>query len=270
MAATNEVLSVICLGIKSPERGLRIKGLKELLAFCELELTDENCLNVFDYVYLHALKCYSDDFEKCRSLATSVITLLLTKLPKNDFFLNYIIPAIALRVGQQELVEQSEEMRLQWLDQLGFIVDKYWTTEEDDKDYLLKSYNDLIDILKQSLLDSCPENHRKACEVVIILSNATPSFHYQAESLVKPCSLLLKQKQSASRIAAIGTLGVISMYITTNSECIVKILEDIVPMVMDSSPFVRRECGRVGCKMMLDLRDRYSFFDRILPLVFSW
>uniref|UniRef100_A0A182T996 Condensin complex subunit 1 C-terminal domain-containing protein n=1 Tax=Anopheles maculatus TaxID=74869 RepID=A0A182T996_9DIPT len=41
------------------------------------------------------------------------------------------------------------------------------------------------------------------------------------------------------------------------------------PLLMDDVPYVRRACGRVGCVMLQKLRDRYSFFHRILPLVLN-
>lgn len=158
-------------------------------------------------------------------------------------------------------------MRHQWLEQIKDIVQRYQTTEEDPTDYLLKVYNDLIDILKKSLTDPYPVAQREACETVKLLSRATPSFHFQAEALVKPLLLMLKHKQSANRTVAIETLGIICLHITTNTECILNVLTELRLMLLDSIPAVRRECGRVGGRLMLELRDRYSHFDKILPLV---
>lgn len=265
-----ELFREVCASLGSEERGQRQSALKKLLKYCESELTEENCLTIFDLVYLHILKCYADESEKCRSLATSIVSEILQKLPRNDFYLNYIVPAIARRIGRPELVEPSEEMRLQWLQQLNDIVGRYQTTDEDSTDYLLKVYNDLMDILKKTLTDPFPVAQRESCEVVKLLSTATPSFHYQAEALVKPLLLMLKHKQSANRTVAIETLGIICQHITTNTECILNVITELRLLLLDSNPSVRRECGRVGGKMMLHLRDRYSHFDRILPLVLCW
>lgn len=173
-------------------------------------------------------------------------------------------------MGRAELVEQSEEMRLQWLEQIKEIVQRYAITQDDSTDYLLKVYNDLMDILKKSLTDPFPVAQRETCDIIQLLSTATPSFHYQAETLVKPLLLMLKHKQSANRTVAIATLGTICQHITTNSECILNVLTELRLMLLDSIPAVRRECGRVGGQMMLKLRDRYSHFDKILPLVLCW
>lgn len=267
-----EFFDSVCVAIQSPEKQQRQSGLKRLLTYCESPaFTEDIALDAFDLIYLHVLKCYGDQFERTRALATSVVSEVLKKLPRNDFYLNYIIPAISRRIGRPELVESSEELRLQWLEQLDEIVELYRATEEDgNKDCLLKNYNDFVDILKKTLTDPYPAAHRKSCAVVKSLARATPSFHYQSESFVKPLISMLKHKQSASRCAAIETLGIVCQHLTTNTECILNVIGELCPMLLDSVPFVRRECGRVGCNMMLHLRDRYSMFDKILPLVLGW
>lgn len=271
MSFDRELLNNVCTSLRSEERGQRQSGLKKLLKYCESsELNAENCLDIFDLVYLHILKCYADESEKCRSLATEVVSRILEKLPRNDFYLNYIVPAIARRIGRPETVEQSEEMRLQWLEQIRDIVERYQTTEEDSTDYLLKVYNDLIDILKKTLADPFPAAQRESCEIVKLLSKATPSFHFQAEALVKPLLIMLKHKQSANRTVAIETLGIVCLHITTNTECVLNVLTELRLLLLDGVASVRRECGRVGGRLMLELRDRYSHFDKILPLVLCW
>lgn len=266
-----DLLNEVCVLLRSEDRGQRQSGLRKLLKYCESsELTEDNCLDIFDLVYLHILKCYADESEKCRSLATSIVSLILEKLPRNDFYLNYIVPAIARRIGRPELLEQSEEMRFQWLEQIKEIVQRYQTTPEDSTDYLLKVYNDLMDILKKTLTDPFPVAQRETCEIIKLMSTATPSFHYQAETLVKPLLLMLKHKQSGNRTVAIETLGIVCQHITTNDECILNVLSELRLLLLDSIPSVRRECGRVGGRMMLTLRDRYSHFDKILPLVLCW
>lgn len=279
MSSSKEHIQEVCTAVGSEDRGQRLSGLKKLLKFCESSaFSGENPVDtqqpqeIFQEVYLHILRCYADDSEKCRSLATEIVSKMLEKLPRNDFYLNYIVPAIARRIGRPELVEESEEMRLQWLQQVRDIVERYQCTptDEDSTDYLLKVYNDLIDILKKCLTDPFPVAQREACEIAKLLAKATPSFHYQAEALVKPLLLILKHKQSANRTVAIETLGIVLLHITTNTECILNVLTELRLLLLDSVPSVRRECGRVGGKLLLELRDRYSHFDRILPLVLCW
>lgn len=44
----------------------------------------------------------------------------------------------------------------------------------------------------------------------------------------------------------------------------------ISPLLMDSMGLVRRECGRLGCLLSLKLRDRYSYFEKLAPLILCW
>jgi dynein assembly factor 5, axonemal len=266
--------------IQNQERMVRQRALKELLEFCEKKgnLTGENAVEVFDSVYLCLIKCYSDRFEMCRSLSCSIVTEILKHLEQNDYYLSLLVPVIAKRLATQDVVEDSEEMRLQVLKQLNFIITKYKDlnvtgtvhSQADGDDRLLKPYNDIVDILKTCLLDSYPAIIKESCEVIKITAASSPSFHYRAEALADPLINLLKHRQSPIRIAVVEALGIVTLNIHSNGELVKRIIKDLSPVLMDPIPFVRRECGRVGCKFLMELRDRYSFFERILPLVLCW
>lgn len=266
--------------IQNQERMTRQRALKELLEFCEIEgnLSSENAIEIFDLLYLCLIKGYSDRFEMCRSLSASIVSEILKHLEENDYYLSLLVPVIAKRLAVQDVVEESEEMRLQLLKQLNFIITKYQNLnktgtvrgQSDGEDRLLKPYNDIVDILKTCLLDSYPAILKKCCEIIKVTAIASPSFHYRAESLADPLMCLLKHRHSAIRIAAVESLGVVSLNIHSNGELVKRILKDLSPVVMDPIAFVRRECGRVGCLFLMKLRDRYSFFERILPLVLCW
>lgn len=276
MVENKSQVEVFIVKIQNPERMIRQGALKELLEFCrdESNLTHENAMELFDSLYLAITKCYSDRFEMCRSLACSIISEIVAKIERNYYYLEQLVPVIAKRFTSNDKVEESEELRLQLLKQLNFIIGKYvdfnatgTIRDNDDADPILKPYNDIIDILKESLLDSYPAILRESCEVVKATANASPSFHYRAESLVNPLAALLHHRHSPVRIAVVEALGVVALNIHTNVEAVKKIIMAITPLVMDSNAFVRRECGRVGCLFLMKLRDRYSLFERILPLV---
>lgn len=280
MAQNKAKLEGWIIKIQNQERMVRQRALKELLEFCQLDgnLTVENSMETFDFIYLCLIKCYSDRFEMCRSLACSIVSEILKYLEQNDYYLCLLVPVIAKRLAVQDVVEESEEMRLQLLKQLNFIINKYKALglsgtvrcQSDSEDLLLKPYNDIVDILKSCLLDSYPAILKECCEIIKVTSIASPSFHYRAEALANPLLDLLKHRQSAIRIATIEALGIVSIHIQSNAELIKRIIKELSPLVMDQIPFVRRECGRVGCLFLMKLRDRYSFFERILPLVLCW
>ncbi|GAB0088017.1 Dynein assembly factor 5, axonemal [Sergentomyia squamirostris] len=265
-------LQEFCSALENPDRRVRQRGLQQLLELCESDsVHPENVTDFFDSIYLHILKCYSDKFESCRSTAATVVSAVLAKLPENEFYLAYVIPTITRRIGQKEIVEESEELRLQLLEQLTEIVKKYSIENPvfSGKDPLLKSYNDIVDVLLKTLTDGYPAILKQSCILIKELSISTPSFHYRAEALTNPLLSILKHRHSPIRTLTVEALGTVVLHITTNGDCVVKIIVELSKYLMDDSANVRRECGRVGCRMLLELRDRYGLFDRILPLVFG-
>lgn len=273
-------LDVWIVKIQNQERMVRQRALKELLEFCETEgnLTTDNSIEVFDSVYLCLIKCYSDRLEMCRSLSCSVVSEIVKFLEHNDYYLSLLVPVIAKRLAAQDVVEESEEMRLQLLKQLNFIITKYMDLNSsgtvrgcaDGDDRLLKPYNDIVDILKTCLLDSYPAILKECCDIIKVTAVASPSFHYRAEALADPLMGLLKHRQSPVRIAATEALGIVALNIHSNGDLVKRIMKELSPLMMDPIPFVRRECGRVGCQFLMQLRDRYSYFERILPMVLCW
>lgn len=280
MSESKAQLDAWIVKIQNQERMVRQRALKELLEFSEKSgnLTGENAVEVFDSVYLCLIKCYSDRFEMCRSLSCSIVTSILQHLEQNDYYLSLLVPVIAKRLATQDVAEESEEMRLQLLKQLNFIVTKYKDLSatgtvhghSDGDDRMLKPYNDIVDILKTCLLDPYPAIIKESCEVIKITAASSPSFHYRAEALADPLMNLLKHRHSPIRIAVVEALGIVALNIHSNGELVMRIIKELSPVLMDPIPFVRRECGRVGCKFLMELRDRYSFFERILPLVLCW
>lgn len=277
MEENKQKLNAWIVKMQNQERMVRQRALKEFLEFCQNtdNLSSENAVEIFDFTYLCLIKCYSDKFEMCRSLACLITTEILKHLEQNDYYLSLLVPVIAKRLAVQEVVEESEEMRLQLLKQLNFIIDKYKDlnstgtvrAHSDGEDRLLKPYNDIIDILKICLMDSYPAILKECCEIIELVAIASPSFHYRAESLSLPLITMLKHRHSTIRVAAIKALGTVALNIRSNADIIKRIIKEISPLVMDPVPSVRRECGRVGCLFLLKMRDRYSHFERILPLV---
>lgn len=263
---------LLCKCLQSLDRRERQRALNDLLEFAvSPENKQEDVIQIYDETYLYILKCYSDKYESCRELASSVVTEFFRRLPKNDYYLQYIVSTLHSRIGQKELIEESEEIRLLLLTQLDSLIDKFRAEKpEKDSDYLLKCYDEIVDILLKELRDNYPSAQRAACSCIRTLAEATPAFHFRAEALVKPLLPLLHHKHSMNRVNAIETLGIIALHILTNGDCITQIITEISPLLMDSMPLVRKECGKTGCRLIMELRDRYSYFPRLLPLILCW
>lgn len=198
-------LDVLCKNIQSNDKSIRQSALKDLLQIVSKQTSDDNLKSLFDQTYLYLIKCYADRFEATRSLAISVIDQFLCSFQwRNEAILDYIIPTMRRRIGLPELIESSEEIQLKLLEQLELIVDKF---QSMDDDYLMRSYNDIIDITTNNLTNQYSNAHRQCCKVIQVLTIATPSFYMRAECLIDPLIELLSHRQSASRAMAIETLG---------------------------------------------------------------
>lgn len=199
-------LNQLCNNIQNADRSVRQNSLKKLLDLSATEQTAEQVVLLFDQAYLHIIKCYADKYESCRCLAVEIISNLLRTLPENGYYVEVIVPVIVRRIGQKEIIEDSEELRLQLVQQLLQIIDKF-AVNELKGDQLKNSYNDIIDVLLKTLRDPYVNVQRECCSIVRSLANATPSFHCRAESLADPLIMLLKHRQWLSRIEAIKALG---------------------------------------------------------------
>lgn len=196
----------LCHNIQHADRSVRQNSLKKLLELSSAAKSQQEAVTLFDDFYLHIIKCYADKYESCRCLAVEIISSLIGTLPDNDFYVEIIVPVIARRVGQKEIIEDSEELRLQLVQQLLQIIDKF-PANELQGDRLKNSYNNIIDVLLKTLRDPYVNVQRECCSMVKSLASATPSFHCRAESLADPLIALLKHRQWLSRKEAISALG---------------------------------------------------------------
>lgn len=201
----NLELEILCKNIQSAEKSKRLAALKELFQTVLKQANDEDLKKLLDLTYLHLVKCYTDKFESIRSQTISIVNAFLNQFQaRNEFFLDYIIPTVRRRIGLPEMIEESEEVQLELLTQLGLIVEKFQSKGED---VLMRAYNDIMDIVIRNLSNHYANAHRECCKVIQLLATATPSFYMRAESLVDPLTELLCHRQSATRTIAVETLG---------------------------------------------------------------
>lgn len=205
--AVKTSVHLLCKNIQCDDRIVRQKALKDLLRIVAGPLDADEARELFDHTYLHIIKCYADKFETSRALATSIFGRFVECLPSdNDYYLGYLVPVLKRRIGMSEIVEDSEEMRLQLIEQVYQIVDKF-KYKKDGKCLLLTSYNDIMDILAKTLTDPYSAVQQQACQVIKIMPKATPFQGDKLPPLVVPLIALLKHRHSAVRILGIETLG---------------------------------------------------------------
>lgn len=256
--------------LQKPDRTSRQTALQNILTHCrnpDVTFTESDANNIFSAFYLALLKCYNDRYENCRNLAIEIVTTLLGTVPKTSSYTECFVSVVAKRIGRPELLEDSEEVRFALVKQIAVIVRTFCQPRHDLQ---VNVYNDIIDILVKCLRDTYPVVQLECCNIIGALADASPSFHLRTTELADGLIAMLQHRHSANRIAAIEAIGIVALHMQSNDKTVIKLIAAVSPLLMDAMPTVRLECGRVGSRWLLALRDRYSFFERLVPLVLCW
>lgn len=259
----------ICEKLQLIDRRCKISALEALQQKCSTD-SDGNVQEIYDECYLHLLKCYTDRFESVREQATQTVNMFVERLPPNDFHLLNIIATLAERMAQQETIEESEEIRLLFIQQLLKLEERFIQTGNQRS--LQECYADVVRILVKALRDPYPAVQREACICCTVLASSAETYVFQpyAEPLAKGLYGMLNHKHSQARISAVNALGYVALHIDASGEALSRLIMEVSPLLMDSMPLVRRECGELGVRLLLELRDRYSYFERLIPFVLCW
>lgn len=167
--------------------------------------TDDDLSKIFNETYLFLVAGYADKYESCRLLTITIVSQFLSGFnERKDFFLEYIVPTMRQRIGMSEMIEESEEIQLELLEQLVKIVKKFTSRDED---HLMHTYNEIVDILNKNLSKRYAIAQRQCYEIIKNLAVATKSFSMRANYFVDPLISMLSHRQSANRILAIETLS---------------------------------------------------------------
>lgn len=230
----------------------------------------ESILNIFNECYLHLLKCYTDRYEGIRDLSVQTVNAFMERLPANDYHFLNIVNTLAQILGQQETLEKSEEIRLVFIQQLLSLLNRF--IKDKHENTIQECYVDIVRILSKALSDDYSAVQREACACVISLSSAANPYTFEsfAEVLAKALYGMLNHKHSQSRIVAINALAQIALYVSAKNDVLSNLIMEVSPLLMDSMPLVRQACGEMGTLLLLKLKDRYSFFERLIPLVLCW
>ncbi|KAJ0177017.1 hypothetical protein K1T71_007026 [Dendrolimus kikuchii] len=218
---------------------------------------------VFPEVYAYILKSFSDPSEACREVAVVIISNFIEKLPLNDYYLTYILPVLVRRIGCPEIVEESEEIRLVLIQLLYKILQKYKVT------HLLSPFiNDFTSILTKTVTDPYSKVKLEACECIILLSKVLQrDFHFQSESYVKPILSNFAHQHFRVRVAAIRAIGAIVL--AGDAKCFELSITPMAEKLFDENTQVRLQVTNEVGNWMLNYKDRYSFWHRMIPLLLT-
>ncbi|XP_003481014.1 dynein assembly factor 5, axonemal isoform X1 [Sus scrofa] len=212
------------------------------------------------------LRCLTDPAEGCRALAVHLLDLGLRRAARPCDALPRLLPALAARLACPEPArrpppEPCEELRLALVQLLGLAVRLGGTA-------LAPHLDDAVRVLRSTLLDPFAAVRRESCECAAGLARATPDhFHMQSESLIGPLMQTVSHQHWKVRVAVIEATGAVIQFGSGKS------VDDVLPhfaqRLFDDVPQVRRAVTRVVGGWLLDLRDRYSFFHKLIPLLLS-
>ena len=113
------------------------------------------------------LKCLSDPMERCRETAIATITEFIRCVPKPEESLPYLMPCLAERLGEKEIQEPAEELRLSAVEMLTLTVEVCGTQLAP---YLTEMFN----ILQRTVVDPFPDVKRESCKCTVVFAKCLP------------------------------------------------------------------------------------------------
>uniref|UniRef100_A0A4W5MN93 Dynein axonemal assembly factor 5 TPR repeats domain-containing protein n=1 Tax=Hucho hucho TaxID=62062 RepID=A0A4W5MN93_9TELE len=216
---------------------------------------------VFTCLLNSLLKCLSDPMERCRETAIHMLGDFIRCVPQPEDSLPYLMPALTQRLGGKEIVEPAEELRLS-------MVEVVTLTVEVCGRHLAPYLDDMMKILQRTIVDPFPDVKRESCKCTVHFAKSVPEhFHMQAESLVKPLMQTVSHQHSRVRVSTIEATGAVIQYGTGKN--VDDVLSHLAQRLFDDSPQVRKAVTVVVGDWLLHLRDRYSYFHKLIPLLLS-
>lgn len=179
-----------------------LEGIKKDTLDRKPSLQESELSHIFSEILKPLLKILSDPVEKCRELAITMVKeyCKVIKAPVDN--LPYIMPILVQRLGQQEIVETSEELRLLLVEFASDIVE---FSGKNIHVYL----DDFIKILQRTIIDPFPDVRKESCRCSSALAKSVPEvFHFQSESLIKPLLMSITHQHSKVRTLVIQTIGI--------------------------------------------------------------
>ncbi|XP_070187800.1 dynein axonemal assembly factor 5-like isoform X2 [Littorina saxatilis] len=216
---------------------------------------------IFSEILKPLLKTFSDPVEKCRELSIGIVHGFFEKVSDPEERLSYVFPILVQRLGQQEMVETSEEIRLQLMELMSLLIDKAGPK--------LPAYlEDSMKILQRTLMDPFPDVKRESCKCASKIAKAIPQyFHMVSEMLIKPLQTSITHQHSKMRVLTVTTIGDVLQY--GNGKSVDQVTSHLAQRLFDQVPAVRKAVIQVVGGWLLDLPDRYSFHHKLLPLLLT-
>ncbi|GIY23566.1 dynein assembly factor 5, axonemal [Caerostris darwini] len=222
------------------------------------QLQEQKLTYLLEHVIKSLIVFLSDKSEKCRELSAIILKYLLqhSLISKNN--VPSLLNILARRLGKIDERERSEEIRLLEIELLGEIIENN----------MCLCLNDISSSLTACIVDDCPEVKRKSCECLLLMaSKQNSNFHMIASNFLKPLLCSITHQHSKTRILCIKAIGVVADFL--NEKEFDEALIHLAQRLFDHSSSVRMTVAEVIGNMLINLKDRYSYFHRLIPLMLS-
>jgi len=217
------------------------------------------------------VKILNDSSERCREIATEILILILEKLRAlSAFKLCSVFPVLNHRLSNSSsqpstLREPSEEVRFLLVTLLNDILKKSGVDCPELRLYL----DDIVGILKVTILDPFANVKKISCEAVIEASKAFKTdFHMIASSLLEPLTKCLGHQQNKVRLNAIKAIGSV-MVVSRTPEDFKKVVSHLAQRLFDPVASVRLEVSVVAHNLLINWPMAYSNCAYIMPLLLT-
>lgn len=227
-------LSKFCSFLEADDKFQKRRALEEFLKIMskrEIYLKDSELIEIWENVHRPLVHILNDPSEACRDIALDILKLFLTLLSPADKHVIYTIPILTNRLGSQELIESSEEVRLKSVALLSIIIPIY-------KDILPPYFENLVTILMKTVTDNYPKIKKESCSCISILAKNVPiHFYHCSESFVKPILSNFSHQHYKVRVISVKTIGDVLLY--GNSKSMEEVATPLAERLFDQSPAVR-------------------------------
>ncbi|KAL0105465.1 hypothetical protein PUN28_016852 [Cardiocondyla obscurior] len=257
-------LNKIIISLQAEERSRRKQALEEILKnISQEEILErpDHLVKIWESVHRFIVRIINDDMETCRDLTVEILQIFLQVLPPDDKHIIYILPIMSKRLGMQELIEPSEEVRLKCVSLLRTIILKY-------KDLLGPYVQDVTGILTRTVIDNYPNVKKESCKCISDYAKTlSRHFYSQSEYLIKPILTNFTHQHYRVRLAAVEAIGHVIQY--GNSKSVEEVSTPLAQRLFDQSGIVRKAVIEVSGHWLVKLPDRYGWWHRLLPLIMT-
>ncbi|KFO90005.1 HEAT repeat-containing protein 2, partial [Buceros rhinoceros silvestris] len=170
-----------------------------------------------------------------------------------------LLPVLTQRLCPPQGFEPSEELRLGLVQLLNLLLQRCGAA-------MVPYLTDVIRVLQATLLDPYAEIRRESCRCAVACTQAMPEhFHMQSESLIKPLMQTISHQHYRVRVDVIQATGAVIQF--GNGKSVDDVLSHLAQRLFDEIPKVRHAVTTVTGEWLLHLRDRYSYFHKLIPLL---